>query len=644
MLKLHAVFVLFFFQGLSLVDSLKKEVLLTQDSSQKADLYYALSRANYAADQEMAIAYADSAIALSEILNLPKIKANSLNIKGVSQLIQSNFEAAMATHLEALSLREELQDTVGLLESQLNIGNILYRTGNANEAAQRYRKALYFAQVSGNQRGQGLLYNNLGSYFRDLWQETDDKSDLDSANFYLQQSLKIKTDLNDLGGAINTLNQLAELARKEGDLRLAENYLNRALEVSEGTQDKELQISLLTELAEFSKEKGEFRKGVNYAESAFQIAEEMESTFLISATAGLLASAYEAVGDYRNAFIFSERKIAADQVLNVEKNKRASEDLLIKYESEKKELENQRLQEQQKFLDLSIRRKNEILIGFGVLLLVLVAGWVYQKKKNEELDLAHRETKEILAQLKVQNEKIELQAKELELANLALKESNRIRERLFSVVSHDLKSPLASLQGCLNIFENDLITEKEFRELLPRISSQTEVVGRLLENLLEWSSAQLEFNRIEFSPVKVKDLASESLNFYAQNIKTKNLQVFNEIPDDLQLILDRERLNFIIRNLISNAIKFTPEGGEIRISYSPEGKGKIMVSDSGLGMNSGQLQALFSGRVASGKGTQGEKGAGVGLMLCKEFTESIGAQLQVDSQENKGSTFSIAFT
>lgn len=643
MFKPLAVFAVLVLQQISLVDSLKKEVLLSQDLPQKAELYYALAKANYAADQELSIAYADSAIALAETQNLPKIKANSLNIKGVSQLIQSNFESAMETHLEALTLREELRDTVGLLESQLNIGNILYRTGNANEAAQRYRTALFYAEITGNQRGQSLLYNNLGSYFRDLYQETDENLDLDSATYYLQQSLKIKTELNDSGGTINTLNQLSELARKEGDLALAENYLNQALQVSEGIQNKELQISLLSELAEFRMEKNDFQQAIDYARSAFQLAEEMESTFLISSTSGLLASAYSGLGDYRNAFSFSERKIAADQIIYTEQNKRATEDLLIKYESEKKQLENQRLLEQQKFLDLSIQRKNEILVGFGILLIGLVAGWVYQRKKNKELDLAHQETKDILTRIQAQNEKIELQSRELELANLALKESNRIRERLFSVVSHDLKAPLASLQGCLNIFESDLISEKEFREILPKISSQTEVVGRLLENLLEWASAQLEFNRIELSPVHVRELVFESIQFFAQNIEGKSLQVFNEIPDDLQLVLDRERLNFIIRNLISNAIKFTPKGGEVRISYSSEGKGKIKVSDSGLGMNPEQIKTLFSGRVASGKGTQGEKGAGVGLMLCKEFTESIGAKLEVDSRKNDGSTFSISF-
>ncbi|MFC3414079.1 hypothetical protein [Algoriphagus hitonicola] len=242
----------------------------------------------------------------------------------------------MKSHLQALEIREQIQDTVGLLESQLNIGNILYRRGNAREAAQRYRTALYYARISGNQRGQGLLFNNLGSYFRDLWAETEAQIDLDSSQYYLSQSLSIKNSMSDFRGSINTLSQLAQLARADGDDSLAQQYLSEALEVSDGLQDQELQISLLSELVDFNLEKGNNGQALAYAKNAMEIAEEMNTLFQISSASGLMAKAYEAAGDYPNALSYTKRKLESEQELNRNRNKQITEDLLIKYESEKR--------------------------------------------------------------------------------------------------------------------------------------------------------------------------------------------------------------------------------------------------------------------------------------------------------------------
>lgn len=151
-----------------------------------------MARTFYATDPDRSIAYTDSAFFQLEDSKLEKLRANVLNIRGVASLIKSDFESAMKSHVDALRIREQIQDTVGILESQLNIGNILYRTGSAREAAVRYRKALFYAKLSDNQRGQGLLYNNLGSYFRDLWTETKDPVDLDSAKYYLTEASTIK--------------------------------------------------------------------------------------------------------------------------------------------------------------------------------------------------------------------------------------------------------------------------------------------------------------------------------------------------------------------------------------------------------------------------------------------------------------------
>lgn len=632
-----------FFQSATLGDSLKSEVRKASSPEAKAELYYQLARAYYASDQDLAIAYADSAIAIADSNLDQKLKANSLNIKGVSSLIKSDYEAAMKSHLDALAIREQLQDTVGLLESHLNLGNILYRTGSAREAAVRYRKALQYARLSGNQRGQGLLFNNLGSYFKDLWTETDNPSDLDSAKFYLVSALETKKSLGDFRGTINTLNLLSEIGRLESDLSTSEKYLTQALDLSTGLEDLELQISLLSELTEFNLELGKASEALKYALQSFKLAEGMNSLYHISSTSGLVSNSYEAMGDFKNALFYSQKKLKSIQELYQNQNKEVTENLLIKYETEKKELENQRLIKEQDFLDLSIRRKNELLVGAGVLLIGLAGVWVFQRRKNGQLAKAHKQTQNLLAELQLKNEEIETQAQRLNESNLALTESNRIRQRLFSVLSHDLKAPLSSLSAILDIWTDELISKRELQDMLPKVTNQIGSVRSLMDNLLEWAQAELDHSQIVHSQVLVREVVDDVLNHLSSAWEPKGLVISNEIPSSVTVVSDRDRLSFILRNLISNAIKYTPPTGAITIFFDSASGNRIGVKDTGVGMTDAGIEALFKGRQYSQLGTLGEKGTGVGLLLCQEFAQSLGASLQVESQVGVGSTFALTW-
>lgn len=632
-----------FFQSATLGDSLKSEVRKASSPEAKAELFYQLARAYYASDQDLAIAYADSAIAIADSNQDQKLKANSLNIKGVSSLIKSDYEAAMKSHLDALAIREQLQDTVGLLESHLNLGNILYRTGSAREAAVRYRKAFQYARLSGNQRGQGLLFNNLGSYFKDLWTETDNPSDLDSAKFYLVSALETKKSLGDFRGTINTLNLLSEIGRLESDLSTAEKYLTQALDLSTGLEDLELQISLLSELTEFNLELGKASEALKYALQSFKLAEGMNSLYHISSTSGLVSNSYETMGDFKNALFYSQKKLKSIQELYQNQNKEVTENLLIKYETEKKELENQRLIKEQDFLDLSIRRKNELLIGAGVLLIGLAGVWVFQRRKNGQLAKAHKQTQNLLAELQLKNEEIETQAQRLNESNLALTESNRIRQRLFSVLSHDLKAPLSSLSAILDIWTDELISKRELQDMLPKVTNQIGSVRSLMDNLLEWAQAELDHSQIVHSQVLVREVVDDVLNHLSSAWEPKGLVISNEIPSSVTVVSDRDRLSFILRNLISNAIKYTPPAGAITIFFDSASGNRIGVKDTGVGMTDAGIEALFKGRQYSQLGTLGEKGTGVGLLLCQEFAQSLGASLQVESQVGVGSTFALTW-
>lgn len=641
MIPLLFLFLFLFQQAPTLTDSLKKEIFATKDPKVKAEMYYQVAKATYASDQDLAIAYADSAITLAEKHILNKVKANSLNIKGVCYLIKSSYDIAMQMHIDALKIRESIQDTVGLIESHLNIGNILYRTGSAKDAIKRYQKSLDYALMANNLRAQSLLYNNVGSYYKDLWNASNSKEDLDSAKYYLEQSFAIKTSLQDVRGSINTMNLLAEIARGSKDYETAKNLLTQALEFSKGLQNSEIQISLLNELTDFHLEIKNNEQALTYAKQAMEMANKMDSPYQIGSVAGMVSKVYASLGDYKNAYEYIKLKLNTEQELNSEQTKNIREELLIKYEAEKKEEENKRLLQEQLLLDLKLKRKNDLLISAAILFIVLIIGWIFQKRKNDQLAAAHLQTTDILKKLETKNIEIAEKTQELERSNQALTQSNRSRQLLFSVLSHDLKSPISSLQSLLELENSKSITHEEFQMILPHVSEQIKSVRELMESILNWAHNELNEHPMPIMEVKIHPLVQDNIRQFSTKANDKRLHLINDIPEDLVLYTEKDRLNFIIRNLISNAIKYTPSNGIIRIHYDSKTGDTISITDSGIGLEKDKLEKLFAGRIVSKLGTKGEKGSGIGLLLCKEFAQNIGAILEVSSTVNEGSTFAI---
>ncbi|RIW15217.1 hypothetical protein D0X99_12310 [Algoriphagus lacus] len=620
-------------------DSIRKVISETNDDSLKSSLFYDLSKHYYGLDQDTAIFYAENSIRLAEKLGLEKIKGNALNIKGVAQLIRSDYEDALKTHLQALKIREALQDSVGMLESNLNIGNVYYRNGEMGKAAQMYEKALVYGLATKNLRGQSLIYNNLANYHKDRWSQNQSKEDFDLALSYLQKSLAIKEELNDQRGLVNTLAQLSDLSLAQEDTKKAKAYLDRALSIAEATQDVENKLSVLNQLSGFHLKAKDFKRAKDYGLQAFDIAKNANSQFYISVTAGILVEAALGLNDYKSAYEFLAEQKIADQVMFNESRQKVREELLIQYETEKKELENQRLIQEQEYLDLSIRRRNEILIG-AVLLLVFLGIMIWiQQKNHRKLKQAHDELEEAHQFAKEQNAQIQLQASDLHETNLELTKANQFRDKIFSVISHDLRAPFSSLHSIIKLWDLKLLTEEELREIMPMVARDTHALSQMLNNLLIWSKEQMDSQEFEMSSFDLEELVAENIKLLKPQADQKNLDLSFEIPSGIELKSDRERLNFILRNILTNAIKFTPAQGKILVDFPDSNE--IRITDTGLGISPEKLSLLFNHRVNSQKGTEGESGTGIGLMLSKEFAESIGAKILVESELGKGTVFRI---
>ncbi|HEY3370975.1 MAG TPA: two-component regulator propeller domain-containing protein [Prolixibacteraceae bacterium] len=287
---------------------------------------------------------------------------------------------------------------------------------------------------------------------------------------------------------------------------------------------------------------------------------------------------------------------------------------------------------------------------FKILLSLLIVAMIFtyihlrikrlQNQRERLTELVDERTREI------QNKKELLisQALILQEQNDQLKELNATKNKLFSIIGHDLRGPFNVILGFQNILVNDYnnCSEAERIEMVKKTYSTSQKVYSLVENLLNWSRIQTE--GIQYNPVQfdVKEIIHR-LDLYLNIAEAKGIDLANQVPQGLVAFADINLLQTILRNLISNAIKFTPEGGTIQIKASEQNNViQISIIDSGIGMSQNQVGNLFKAENNQTRsGTNGEKGSGLGLFLCKEFIEKNMGTITVESQAGKGSTFSF---
>jgi CheY-like chemotaxis protein len=250
---------------------------------------------------------------------------------------------------------------------------------------------------------------------------------------------------------------------------------------------------------------------------------------------------------------------------------------------------------------------------------------------------------EVIARVKTHLQ-LYLQSRTLQEQSKKLQELVATKDKFFSIIAHDLRGPLGGFMSLTELLADDSfeISAEEQKEMNHDLYNSSRNLFNLLENLLVW--ARMQQGQIVFDPVQInlQELVSESISELEDAIRKKTIQVSVQLPEHQQVYADSNMLQSIVRNLISNAIKFTPKGGNVTVSsYSTENNTSvIVVKDTGIGMNSTMTANLFRLNVNNSRpGTEGEQSTGLGLLLCKEFVDRHGGEIWVESVEGAGTSF-----
>lgn len=284
-----------------------------------------------------------------------------------------------------------------------------------------------------------------------------------------------------------------------------------------------------------------------------------------------------------------------------------------------------------------------ISVLFQLFLFSYVIGYSIKKLQNEKLVIQQEINQKLEAQVADRTASLQAAKDSIEAQKSELTELNRVKDNLFSIVSHDLRNPLNSVRGVLELMKNSSFQGKELQMIAGKLENSLDGTMNLLDNLLYWAKSQMDGIQAKPEQISPKEIIENNLKLALMLVKEKELTIETDLLDD-KAYADRDMIDLVVRNLLSNAIKFTPSQGKIQLSMSKNGQMvDFSLADTGVGMSQSHLRDLFSAEKShTSYGTNNEKGYGLGLRLCKDFVEINGGKLAIESVEHKGSVFTVS--
>lgn len=245
-------------------------------------------------------------------------------------------------------------------------------------------------------------------------------------------------------------------------------------------------------------------------------------------------------------------------------------------------------------------------------------------------------------ELQEKNKKIEKQKAEIEQKAAELSELNLLKNKLFSVISHDMKTPMYALRNLFRSMQKLDMSGKEIKSIIPDVVSDLNYTTGLMENLLHWVKSQMQSSSISLSELDMIDITDEAIHVHQLQATTKKIVIKREMEESFKVFADKDMVTLVLRNLLSNAIKFTPEKGAIIIRLKNESPNcRVSIIDNGIGMDHEVLTRIQENTYYSTNGTAKESGTGLGLMLSRDFLLKNGGELLIESEPGKGSVFSF---
>ncbi|EON75387.1 hypothetical protein ADIS_4091 [Lunatimonas lonarensis] len=660
------------------IDQTRKEITLSTESisETRIDLLNSLAEQLYNYDPDSTFFYASIALDLSEKLDYPNGKIDALrNLGGYYNRI-SNYDSALyfldlgleavkeldyprgranllstkartledkgyltssfEYYLRALKIKEENGLIKELPSTLNNLGLLAYRTNEYEKSLSYFLRARQIREELGLTQNIESLLTNIALVYKE-------QNRIDEALQLLQESKKAAEESDDTYLLSIVQHNLGLIAYGQGNYTESIELLESALKLDQSMDELYGVTKDLIALARSHLALSNSQIAYGYLQEALKLSVDTDARILHAEIHELISEIYEKRQEWALALTYHKKfKEIHDHIFNLDSASRRK-DFEERYKLEREEAAYRQLlkdREQEKDQETAQILRNGIIVLLLIMSLALIISVRSVKihrqarqqatKQKDELERLYLETTQ-------QKEKIESIARNLE-------DVNRTKDRLFSIVSHDLRSPINSLNSLMQYTLDENLSQEEFTEISHKLKNEVEHVHFTLLNLLQWAKTQMRGITTDPTHISIEELVGETLDLYRPVAQSKEIKIHNTIDPSISCWADREQVNLIFRNLVNNALKFTHQGGEISLIAEKilPATWKFTVQDSGIGMDEHTVNKLFKADFNNKRyGTAGEKGTGLGLILVKDFVEKNGGELTVESELGVGSRFSF---
>lgn len=654
------------------IDSLTIQLAFQKQDTLKAKTSLLLIKSLYErGEYNQALKYSIESEKLSSTLNYTKGLADAIYYKALIYTEKNDYINAISTYIKAKSYYETLDDDLGIAKVNSGIGFIEINRGNYAKGLDYALSAIDILENNGLKRELSLAYSSLAeAYYRiNVFEK--------SIEFYLK-AFEMQTELQDKNGINKSISKLAELysMKKEhrkaidyyrklldnnkdndsikghisaklgseylqfNDYANASAYLLESLEINRRINNDIALITTLTNLAKLNLQRGNLLLAERQLEEAGNLARSNDAEKELLEYYNLMKTLDSTRGRFENAFAWQRNyynlrnKLSNDFDIN---DNVSIEDLNVLPDFDNDSIKN--INDKKTITGTSSETKDNSTLKtlFYIILAILIMAIIfivvtYSKKMNNVKYVQELEEKNL--KTKLQYESCIEQTKHLENVN-------NVKDKLFSIISHDLKDSLSSINGFINILQDGSLSREEFDNLIPELSENANNASLLLFNLLNWSKSQMQSLEPKPSLFDIQEVFEEKVKLVDQRMSQKGITLIDHSLRDFAYA-DKNMIGIVIQNLLANALKFCNSGDTITISnHISNGSSIISIADTGVGISKENIGKLFKSSSFTTVGTNNEKGTGLGLSICKELVELNHGKIWVESTLNVGSTFYV---
>jgi signal transduction histidine kinase len=604
--------------------------------------------------------YAEEALKIANEKNLLKEKIQTHQAVGSLHTIAGDYTTALKYDNLAMQMCLPINDSANLARSYNLVANDYYDLGEYDEAYFYFTSSYRISSAMHDSLQMTVALHNVGRVFKELGQ-------FDRAMNYFYISRNISRKIKDYVGIAYSYDEIGDVLLRKGSYDSAIIVLLQSLQKTKEQKEYVLEPRTLTKIANIYVFKGDYKTALAYYDStdAFHlktgnrfgtaevelgrgliylrqkkydeaqqfitksatIAQEINARVLEIQCYNQLSYLWELKGDYKKSLTyFKEYKQLEDSLFSQETQAKLLRDQ-IRFETESKDSQIAVLSMQKNIQQNELKKQEfvrnilVVVMALSVILLVTVYRSGQRRRQINTLLLQHQE--------------------EMERRSEELERLNQVKDKFFSIISHDLRSPINALAGMLNLIDKGAVSAEDMPKHISELKSRFNHTRTLLNNLLDWTLLQMDKLNLQASKIELKKIVDENIELLGAVVQDKQIKLVNAIPASALAFADSNTVNLVIRNLMTNAIKFTNDGGEVKIKAEEKtSEWLISVRDNGIGIKPEVLSILFDKTAPyTTRGTANEKGTGLGLILCKEFVEKNGGKIWVESHEGDGSTF-----